>query len=109
MVERGRKSGNISDEILNAPELELGLELYWVAFCELNTCRPPAMAGAAPIPWTAAVQWAEIHELNEVQTERLHLLLGRMDKAYSQWAEKDGDKPKPPSPGTKNGGIRRAR
>lgn len=108
MVEWGRKTGNISVEILNAPDLHIGLELYWVAFCELGTCRPPAMAGAAPIPWTAIEQWSDKEELDEEQNQRLHLLLGRMDKAYSEWAEKDGSKSKPPSPGTKDGGIRRA-
>ena len=108
MVERGRRTGHISQEILDAPELQIGLELYWIAFCELGTCRPSAMAGVAPIPWTAVEQWADKEELDEEQNQRLHLILGRMDKAYSEWAEQDGNKSKPPSPGIKDGGIRRS-
>lgn len=71
--------------MLNAPELDEGLALYWVAFCELSTCRPPSFGEMAAIPWTSINQYATFYKYEDRQRERLHFIVGKMDKAMRDW------------------------
>lgn len=77
----------IPARIQNPPELKPGLELFYSAWTELDSCRPAAF-GPMPIPWTAMQQWAEVNELDEIQTEELMFFLPRMDKAFLEWHAK---------------------
>lgn len=47
----------LPEKIANAPTIRQGLEVYYVAFWELSTCRPIGM-GVGQIPWTAIDQYA---------------------------------------------------
>lgn len=67
--------------IENAPELALGLGLYYVAFWRLTTCRSPP----EPIPWLAIDQYATRHELTGEQYEDLLHHVRAMDIAYLKW------------------------
>jgi len=67
--------------IQNAPQLEMGLELYWEAFWDLSTCRAVGM-GAGPIPWLAIRDYGLTFGLDEDQQEDLVYLVRMMDNAY---------------------------
>jgi len=67
---------------MNAPELLFGLDLYWVAYQELTTCRPVAFGGSLPIPLTSVVEYARLYELDEEQTEDLSYVVRRLDEAF---------------------------
>jgi hypothetical protein len=67
----------------NAPELRLGLELYYDAFWDLNTCRP----GGGYIAWSVIKDYAACWELSEDQTVDLFAHVRAMDKAFLDWHE----------------------
>ena len=84
----------LPNKMMNAPDLFLGLELYWDAFQDLVTCR----TGAGFIPWTAINEYAHVHRLDEEQLDDLTFFLGQMNSALSKWQEKkNGNQPKPKS------------
>jgi len=68
-------------KIAQAPVLHPGLELYWTAFHELNTCRSYGFT-PGPIPFTAIMDYARAHEFSEDQTETLFHHVRVMDQAY---------------------------
>lgn len=80
------------DKIQNAPELGLGLELYYGAFLDLNSCRPMGMGGVYPIPWTSIKEYATVYEFDEDQTEALFFLIRHMDKAFIEHSDKQQSK-----------------
>lgn len=92
------------DWIVNAPELLLGLELYWVAFQELNTCRPEGVAGPRPIPWIAALEYARFHGFDEEQVDRLWYFTRKLDEALIRWSQSRGDQQDPRRIQQKNAG-----
>jgi len=71
--------------VANAPRLLAHLEIHWLAFKDLSTCRPPAFGGVAPIPFTAVLQYAAFKGLSHEQTEELDYFMGRMDDAFMSW------------------------
>jgi len=56
-IKRGQP---IPDGITNAPQLAEFLEIYLVAYYELETCRPVGME-VGMIPWTAINEYALRH------------------------------------------------
>lgn len=77
----------LPDKVKNAPQLFLGLELYYFAFVDLCGDRQTGW-GVGPIPWTAKQRYAEKHGFSEEQTEDLYFFLTEMDRAYIQYMEK---------------------
>ena len=75
--------------------LEMGLDLYFIAWLELNSCRSVGL-GLGPIPWIAVYTYSKEFEFNPDQCESLHHHIRAMDKVYFEWVEKN-NKP-PPSP-----------
>ena len=71
----------IPDRIANAPELEMGLQLYLQAFFDLDCERSHAMAPTA-ISWTSVQDYAKAFEFDEEQTEDLHFFIRRMDSEH---------------------------
>jgi hypothetical protein len=69
-------------KIQDAPELQLGLFMYWGAFWDLDTCRPVADGVFHPIPWYAIDHWATVNELSEDQRECLHFIIRAMDNEF---------------------------
>lgn len=69
--------------IQNAPSLFMGLELYYGAFVDLNTCR--IGMGDGPISWMAVHEYAAINKFDEDQTEDLHYYITKMDEAFREW------------------------
>ena len=71
----------LPERIANAPQLQLGLELYYDAFWELGSCRVSGWS-AGPIPWVAINDYAEAFEFDEEQREALTYYTRRLDQAY---------------------------
>lgn len=75
----------LPQKIQNAPQLILGLELYYSAFIDLNSTRSLGMV-PGPIPWPVIKGYAETYEFSEEQTEDLFYFVRSMDKAYLEFA-----------------------
>lgn len=71
----------IPERIQHAPELWLGLEIYFQAFMDLNTCRSTGWS-AGPIPWSAVQDYAITFGLDSEQTADLHYHIRMMDQAF---------------------------
>lgn len=83
--------------IQNAPEVPFGLELYFLAYQDLSTCRPGGM-GLYPVPWMAVRHYAEWMGLDEEQEEELHFFVRQLDEAWIKYWEEKQAKPKHPPP-----------
>lgn len=81
----------IPDAIANAPILTEGLELYFMAFLDLTTCRSYGMS-EGPIPWTAIRDWAAYNKLSTYQTDDLFYMVREMDNAYLDYRAKQQKK-----------------
>lgn len=77
-----RENKPLPKKIQNAPELALGLYLYWGAFWDLDTCRPTGDGVVHPIPWYAIEHWAVVNELDQDQHESLHYIIRQLDNAF---------------------------
>jgi len=69
----------VPEHILNAPELQLGLQLYFQAFLDLDGER---LSPTSPIPWTSIRSYAEAYQLDQSQTSDLFYLIKRIDSAH---------------------------
>lgn len=76
----------IPENILNAPELFLGLQLYYEAFFDLNSERSHGM-GLTAIPWSRIKDYAVAYEFDEDQTENLFIYIRAMDNANITYLE----------------------
>lgn len=59
----------------------MGLDTFFNAFMDLNTCRPTGF-GVAPIPWTAIDAYCSRMELGQEQWEDMLYHLRALDAAY---------------------------
>jgi len=75
-----RLGHGMPDRIANAPELQIGLQLYWQAFFDLDSERTHANA-PTPIPWTAIKQYCVAQDLDDEQTEDMFYFIKAMDAA----------------------------
>lgn len=74
----------LPDKICNAPDLLLGLELYYEGFRTLHSCR-----GEGPIPWTVMREYCIEYEIEGEQRFRFFELLGKMDEAYFKFKKEE--------------------
>lgn len=72
----------LPDKIANAPELFLGLELYYKAFLDLTTCRGQGYGTEGPIGWLVIKEYADAHGLSIEQRDDLFYHIQHMDAAY---------------------------
>lgn len=77
----------VPKQIEQAPQLILGLDLYFDAFAELSSCRSIGMA-EGPIPWTAIRAWCDENEVVGEQREKTFRIVRAMDVAYLKWRSK---------------------
>lgn len=70
--------------IQNAPQLELGLELYYGAFFDLNSCRPVGME-EGPIRWIDIHDYCDRLEIVGDQRDDMHYHIRSMDNAFLEW------------------------
>lgn len=71
----------IPEAIQNAPDLQLGLELYYNAFWDLDTCRMRGFDQGS-ITWFDIRRYSKALKLDEIQTEKMHLVIPMMDREY---------------------------
>ena len=71
--------------ILNAPELQIGLNLFYVAFLDLTSCRTLGYA-QGPIPWLAIHHYCDAHDITGEQREDVFYHVSHLDKAYLDWS-----------------------
>jgi hypothetical protein len=76
----------IPKAIQNAPDLNLGLELAYMAFWELSTSRPVGWA-PGPIPWHVIHEYAMSQHLDEEEKADFVYLIRKMDRAFLEWNE----------------------
>jgi hypothetical protein len=86
-----RTNQPIPDKILNAPELTLGLELFYNAFLELTSCRSNGM-GIGPISWLAMMEFCDRFEIYNDQREDFVYYVRQLDEVYLSWNNKELDK-----------------
>ncbi len=71
----------VPDRIQNAPDLWLGLEFYFRAFVDLNTCRSSGWS-PGPIAWMDTQAYAASLGMDEEETDTLHTHIAAMDRAF---------------------------
>lgn len=71
--------------ILNAPDLHPGLNLFYVAFLDLTSCRSLGYA-QGPIPWLAIHHYCDAHDITGEQREDVFYHVAHLDKAYLDWS-----------------------
>lgn len=73
----------LPEKIKNAPQLYLGLELYYGAYLDLSSCRTGL--GDGPISWQSIEEYALVYNFEEEQKEDLHYFMAKMDDAFLKW------------------------
>lgn len=72
----------LPDKIANAPEIYFGLELFYLAFMDLTSCRGSGYGTEGPISWLAINQYADAKEFEEEQREDLFYFIQKLDAIY---------------------------
>jgi len=65
--------------------LRLGLELYFLAFLDLMSCR--SGMGDGPISWVAVAEYATVNGFDLDQRDDLHYYVTVMDGVHVKWAK----------------------
>jgi hypothetical protein len=76
-----RQGQPIPNRITNAPQLLVGLELFYLAFLSLNDERSIGF-GEGPIPWRAMSEWCVANEVDEDTAADVFYHVKQMDAAY---------------------------
>lgn len=80
----------LPERIANAPELNLGLELYHSGFIQLSRSRPSGF-GLAAIPLSNIVDYCTIYSIIGEQMEDFIWFITEVDQLFmSWWNEKHG-------------------
>lgn len=82
-----RSGEPIPERIANAPQLLPGLQIYYLAFVELSSCRSGGFS-LGPIPWLAIDHYAARHEFEDEQYEDLFHFVQALDSEYIKYKEK---------------------
>jgi len=78
----------IPDRIANAPTLQPGLALFYLAFQDLSSERQVGQTLGA-IPWSAIDRYCRRYGIRGEQYEDMHYHITRLDRVYLEWyAEK---------------------
>lgn len=96
----------LPEAIKNAPDLILGLELFYVAFQELSSARQLGSMSEGPIGWNILAEYCQAHEIDGEQYEDFMFFLNRLDAVYLSYIARKQQAAA--SRGGKNGkGLRR--
>jgi len=82
-----RAGAPLPDRIANAPELAEGLQLFLIAFFDLDCERSHANAPTA-IPWSSVQDYARAFDFDEEQTQDLHYFIRQMDSKHLEYIAK---------------------
>lgn len=76
-----RQGRPIPKKIMEAPQLFMGLELFFVAFLALTDERQVAW-GEGAIPWRAMREWCDANEISEDTRADVFYFVKQLDGAY---------------------------
>lgn len=82
-----RRKKAVPERIQNAPDLFLGLELFFDAFMELSTCRNTGWS-PGPIPSWCISEFCVRMELDEETTDDMIYHIRQMDQAFMKYADR---------------------
>ena len=89
IIKQAVRSGlPLPDRIQNAPSILPGLELYYMGFLDLTSCRSLGGFGIGPISWLAIEQYCEMMKLDDDQRAAMHFHVTELDKAYIRHQQK---------------------
>lgn len=77
----------LPDRIRDAPQLFLGLEIYYGAFFDLTTSR--GGFGDGPISWKTIEEYARLNDFSEDQKDDLHYYIAKMDETFMEKRRRD--------------------
>lgn len=81
----------LPDRIREAPELHLGLNLFYTGFLDLTSERQLGL-GLGPIPTIAILEYCHMRGIKGEQAEDFLWLIKRLDKKYLDWSKDAGPK-----------------
>ena len=88
VIELALRSGQpIPKKIREAPDFPLGLELFYLSWEELSTCRSSGF-GLGPIPWLAVNDYCLTYEIEDDQREDMFYHVRQLDDAYLKFQDK---------------------
>jgi hypothetical protein len=89
-----RQRQPLPERIAKAPQLWLGLELFYQSFLELNDERQLGY-GEGPIPWRAMSEFCTAHEIEGEQRDDFFYHIKQLDTAYLKFRTKQREKDAP--------------
>ncbi len=81
----------LPEKIKNAPQLGFGLNIFYDAYFNLETCRLNGMS-MGRIPWTAVQNYCESKGFTEEQTASAQLYIKMMDTEYIKFSDSKNGK-----------------
>ena len=81
MQQAERDGTPIPDVIVNAPDLQEGLDLYLNAYLELSSCRHPE----GYIPWTDIAAYCRAYEFDRETIDEVLLIVRRVDHRIQEY------------------------
>jgi hypothetical protein len=88
----------IPEKFRSAPELHAGLDLFYIAFMDMSSCRQLGFGAIGPIDWLTINAYCDAHGLRGEQREDMFFFINKMDSAYLSRSTKKPTEP-PPKPG----------
>lgn len=76
-----RQNSPIPDSIKDAPELMMGLALFYNSFFDLHGCRQLGDT-LGPIDWIMIDRYCNRYDITGEQYDDMHFFISRMDFAY---------------------------
>lgn len=101
-----RQGRPIPDKIQNAPELELGLSLYYTGFYDLDSSRQIGGMSPGSIPWTAIQMYCVANGIEGEQREDFFYHVMHLDKVCMKYSASKADKSKATPPKVPKRGTR---
>ena len=87
-----RQGRTLPNRIQNAPELFVGLSLFFVGFMDLTDEREIGLSHG-PIPWRAINDYCYAHEIIGEQREDFFFHVKRLDMVYLKWKQEQKESP----------------
>lgn len=81
----------LPDRIQNAPELNMGLQLFYTGFLELTSTRPTGF-GPGPISQLSVLEYCIVNGIDGEQRDDFIWMIARLDEKYLTWSRDRGDK-----------------
>ena len=82
----------IPEKIKNAPELYMGLQLFFNAFTDLSSSRGASGLSEGLIPWWVIQDYCDRNELDADTTEDMHYHICQLDLARAKYYKRKEEK-----------------